>query len=66
MNVPEPVRKYIYGVAGALLIALVAWGVLDDNGALVIAGLLQAILVIPAETARAKVTPVRRAPDLVD
>jgi hypothetical protein len=57
VNVPEPIRIYVYSVASALLIAFVIWGVLDDNSALVIAGLLQAVLVIPAETARRKVTP---------
>lgn len=58
MTVPEPVRKYVYSVAGALLVALVAWGVLDDNTSLVIAGLLQAVLVLPTEAARAKVRPL--------
>lgn len=58
MNVPEPVRKYIYTVASALLVALVAWGVIDENSSLVIAGVLQAVLVIPVEMARARVTPV--------
>jgi hypothetical protein len=68
MKVPEPVRKYVYTVAGALLIALMAWGVLDDNNALVIAGLLQAVLVLPTEVARTKVKPLplpdRDAPPL--
>jgi hypothetical protein len=62
MNVPEPVRKYIYSVATAILIALVLWGVLDENSSLVLAGILQAVLVIPAtEVARAKVTPIGHA-----
>lgn len=59
MNVPEPVRKYIYTVATAVLVALVAWGVIDGNQALVIGGIVQAVLLIPAtELARRKVTPV--------
>jgi hypothetical protein len=58
MNVPEPVRKYIYSVASALLVALVLWGVLDDNSSLVIAGILQAVLVLPTELARKQVSPV--------
>jgi hypothetical protein len=59
-KIPEPVRAWIYTVTGAVLVALMLWGVIGENDSLVIAGIVQAVLMIPAaEAARAKVSPVR-------
>jgi len=60
MNVPEPVRKWVYGVAGPLLAALVLWGFLSGEQAIAIGNIVAAALLIPAvEMARARVRPLQ-------
>lgn len=60
-SVPEPVRKYIYGVVIAVLGALVIWGVVDQQVQLALIGIAQAVLLVPAvELARGRVTPLPR------
>lgn len=65
----EPVRVYVYGVTTALVLALVALGVLDDEGARIVDGILVALLAVPgAELARRRVSPagpaLEQRPDL--
>ena len=59
----EPVRVWLYGVGTAVLLLLVAYGVIEDTMAPLWAGLLAAILVPAVEAARARVTPVQPVQD---
>lgn len=55
----EPVRRYVYGVAVALLALLVTLGVVTGEAATAVGGFLAAALLVPAaELVRSKVTPV--------
>ena len=56
----EPVRVYLYGLGAAVLLLLVAYGIVEDSKAPLWLGLLVALLGIPGvEAARARVTPVQ-------
>ena len=58
----EPVRLYLYGLAAALTAALLVFGLVDGNAAAAIMGVASAALAVPAvETARSKVSPVKRS-----
>ena len=60
----EPVRLYLYGVGGALLLLLVGYGVLTGEQAALWSGVLLAATLAPAvEKARSKVTPPAALPD---
>jgi predicted membrane metal-binding protein len=56
----EPVRVYIYGLALAIIAALVFFGVVTGAAAPVIIAVVLAALAVPSpvEVARSKVTPV--------
>jgi hypothetical protein len=54
----EPVRRYVYGVAVALLALLVTLGVVTGEAATAVGGFLAAALLVPtAEIVRSKVSP---------
>ncbi|MGL5825568.1 MAG: hypothetical protein ACRCYU_12270 [Nocardioides sp.] len=54
----EPLRRYVYGVAVAVLALLVTLGVITETASLAVGGVLSVALLIPAvEVARSKVTP---------
>lgn len=61
MNVPEPVRKYLYGLLAPVVAVLVAYGVVDSESAPLWIALATAVLGVGAvETARAKVRPINK------
>lgn len=62
-KVPEPVRKYIYGILTAVAAVLIMYGVLTDTEVVAWMAVVQAVLVVPfVEGARAKVTPLDEGP----
>lgn len=57
-SVPEPVRRYVYGVMLALAAAGIVYGIIDNTQAAIWLGVASAVLSIPtAELPRAKVRP---------
>lgn len=57
----EPVRAYLYTVLVAVTGALVAYGIISADEAVVWGSLVQVILAVPAvEIARAKVSPTKK------
>jgi hypothetical protein len=60
----EPVRLYLYGIAGVGVAALVVYGVLTDAQASLWVTVAATLLAVPVgtEVARSKVTPVATAP----
>lgn len=55
----EPVRLYVYGVGTALEAYLVARGIITSSDAPYVAGIITAVLLVPAvEGSRSQVTPV--------
>jgi hypothetical protein len=62
----EPVRTYMYAVAGVVVLALVFYGVITDAEASLWMIVAATVLGVPAavETARAKVTPTATSPDV--
>ena len=60
----EPVRLYLYGIGGAVLLLLVGYGLVAAEQAALWSGLLLAVTLAPAvEKARSKVTPPAGLPD---
>lgn len=53
----EPVRTYLYGVTGAVLVLLTGYGLMSDEKALLWANLTALVLVPAVEKARSRVTP---------
>lgn len=57
----EPIRLYIYGLVGPIVAAVIGFGLYDREKTLWIAGILMAILTVPAaEAARNRVVPVEK------
>lgn len=60
----EPVRVYVYGVAAAIVMALVAFGLVSGDQAVAVIGVAAAVVAVPAaESARARVVPVAKLAD---
>lgn len=54
----EPVRFYLYGLAGAIVLLLVGYGVLDGERAGLVLGVVVAALAVPtAKQLRSRVSP---------
>ena len=63
----EPVRVWLYSVGVAILLLLVAYGLVEDTKAPLWLGLLGAVLYVPGvEAARARVSPVQTGPGDAD
>ncbi len=57
----EPVRLYIYGLIGPIAAAVIGFGLWDQQQTLWIAGIILAVLSVPAaEAARNRVIPVEK------
>lgn len=63
----EPVRVWLYSVGVAILLLLVAYGLVEDTKAPLWLGLLGAVLYVPGvEAARARVSPIQPGPPDAD
>jgi RsiW-degrading membrane proteinase PrsW (M82 family) len=61
-GVPEPVRKYLYGLLAPVVAVLVAYGIVDGESAPLWIALATAVLGVPAvEVARSNVRPLGAA-----
>lgn len=57
----EPIRLYVYGLIGPIVAAVIGFGLYDREKTLWIAGIILAVLTVPAaEAARNRVTPVAK------
>jgi hypothetical protein len=57
----EPVRLYVYGLVQPIALAIIGFGIYDSQRVMWIAGIVLAVLTVPAaEAARQKVIPAQK------
>jgi hypothetical protein len=62
VNVPEPVRKWVYSVLVTLMAVGVVYGIVSAEQSVIWLSVAQAVLAVPAvEAARSRVSPVGHA-----